>query len=176
MKTKLLVPMTAVLIVIAVFALALGQEPGKLKKIHECCGIPDLTEEQKAQIDALKMNLEKEMLPMKTKLEVKQAELQELLVADSPNKGAIDKKIDEIGSLRTQIQKKRIDNRLKIRALLTPEQRVKFDKKALMGHKCCGLRGMSHMGKKMMHVRKFKRGCKPMEHVKEKVEIKEIKE
>ncbi len=176
MKVRHLIPVATVLIVVAVFAQALGQEPGRLRRVHEWCGIPDLTEEQQAQIDELKTALEKEMLPMRTKLEVKQAELQELLVADNPNKGAIDRKIDEISSLRTQMQKKRIDNRLKTRVLLTPEQRVKFDQRFPGGYRDFWHCGFHCMGKRPMRVREMRMEKRMLRDVEEDVEIEEVKE
>lgn len=169
MKTKHPILTTAViLIAIVVSAQTFGQEPGKLKRAHECCGMMDLTEEQQAKIEELKTNLEKAILPMKTKLGVKQAELQELLVAENPNKAAIDKKIDEISGLRTQMQKKHINHRLEVRALLTPEQRVKFDHQCLRGHKNSGHCGM---GKGWIRAHEFKKGCRPLQRVEKKVEI-----
>jgi Spy/CpxP family protein refolding chaperone len=94
-------------------------------------GLPDLTEDQQKQIDKLKLDLEKAVLPLETQLGVKAAELKALVVADNPNAGAVNAKLDDIGALRTQIHKKRVANRLEVRKLLTPEQRVAFDRRAL---------------------------------------------
>ena len=55
-----------------------------------------LTEEQQEQIKKLRTELDKEIIPLRGEIDIKQAELKKLLVADNPNKGAVDKKVDEI--------------------------------------------------------------------------------
>jgi Spy/CpxP family protein refolding chaperone len=103
--------------------------------------MPGLTEDQQKKVQALDLETEKALLPMKAQIEVKAAELKGLALAENPDKGAIDKKIEEIGALRTQIMKKKIQNKLAVRALLTPDQRVEFDRKVLRGGRglmeCC---------------------------------------
>lgn len=92
----------------------------------KCMGLA-LTEEQQKKIDALKTSLHKALLPLRADLKVKKAELEKLLIAEKPSTTAIDKKIEEIGALRTQIQKALVHHRLQVREILTPEQRIKFD-------------------------------------------------
>jgi hypothetical protein len=105
------------------------------KKIvkHECCGMPEWSEDQQKKMEALGLELEKTVLPITAQLEVKAAEIRQLVLADKPDEKAIDKKIDEIGALKLQIAKKRMANRLAVRALLTPEQRAGFDRQMLRG-------------------------------------------
>jgi len=103
----------------------------------------DLTEEQLEKIKDIKTSLMKEVTPLCTKLKTLRAELDELLIAEKPDMGAVNKKIDTIGSLRTQIQKKRIAQHLKVRELLTEEQRVWFDAKGRFGRGLGG-RMMGH--------------------------------
>ncbi|MBN1893843.1 Spy/CpxP family protein refolding chaperone [bacterium] len=95
--------------------------------MHQCCS-ENLTEEQQHKIQELKTALEKQIMPIQADIEIKQAELQKMLIADKPDAGAVDRKIDEIGMLRLQVHKMKVQNQLKIRALLTPEQRLEFDK------------------------------------------------
>lgn len=109
-----------------------------------------LTEEQQKKIETLKSALDKELLDLKADLRVKKAELEKLLIAENPSKTAIEKKIDEIGALRTRIHKALVNHKLAIREILTPEQRIKFDQ---MTHPGC------KMGKEM---RILKRGVNPM--------------
>jgi Spy/CpxP family protein refolding chaperone len=102
-----------------------------------CCGgcslAGNLTEDQKKKIDEWKAVLEKEMIPLKSKVDVKTAELRDLLIADKPDAKAVDKKIEEIGAILLDMAKKKIQNRLKIREALTPEQRTGFDRQTLGG-------------------------------------------
>jgi Spy/CpxP family protein refolding chaperone len=138
--------------------------------VPTCAG---LTDEQQKKIDALDLETEKVLLPMKAQIEVKAAELKGLALAENPDKGAIDKKIEEIGVLRTQIMKKKILNKLAVRALLTPDQRVEFDRNVLRGGRGlmeCGeevpgpgmekfmmMKGMRHSGRGMMRHPGFER-------------------
>ena len=86
----------------------------------------ELTEDQKEQIEELRISCKKDLLPLKNKLKVMDAELQEMVMAENPDSRAINKKIEGIGSVRTEIQKIQTSNRLKIRGLLTEKQRVLF--------------------------------------------------
>jgi Spy/CpxP family protein refolding chaperone len=125
----------------AAASMAFGQGAGMKQAAKGCpgpgCpGMPGLSEDQQKKVEALDLEIEKVLLPLKAQMDVKAAELRVLAVAENPDKAAIDKKIEEIGALRTQIMKKKVMNGLAVRALLTPDQRVGFDQKAL--RECCG--------------------------------------
>jgi Spy/CpxP family protein refolding chaperone len=128
----------------AAASIAFGQGACPKNSPMGCPGMPGLSEEQQKKVDALNLETEKALLPLKAQMDVKAAELKVLAVADNPDKAAIDKKIEEIGALRTQVMKKKVLNGLAVRALLTPDQRVGFDRKALrecFGPMDCGERG-----------------------------------
>lgn len=93
---------------------------------ESCMGL-DLNQDQQKKVDALQNVLEKQMIALQADLRVKEAELQKLMVADNPSKSAVEKKVDEIGAVKVQIQKAHVNHRLAVRELLAPEQRVKFD-------------------------------------------------
>jgi Spy/CpxP family protein refolding chaperone len=134
--------------------------------------MPGLTEDQQKKVEAIELETEKGLLPVKAQLDVKAAELKGLALAENPDKGAIDKKIEEIGALRTQIMKKKIQSKLAVRAVLTPDERVEFDRKALWGgrglmefgeegpgpgmEKFMMMKGMRHEGGRMMRHPDFK--------------------
>ncbi|NOZ56360.1 MAG: Spy/CpxP family protein refolding chaperone [Calditrichaeota bacterium] len=103
----------------------------------------NLTDEQRKQIQELRLKLAKETLPLRNELGVKRLELKELMMADKPNLKAIEGKIDEIKKLEASLQKKRVENRLAVRSILTPEQQEKLAKLRRMGR-------MMHHGKKGM--------------------------
>ena len=169
---------TAASLVFAASA-ALAQEkcektakPCEKMVMHGSPWMPGLTEDQQKKVQALDLETEKVLLPIKAQIEVKAAELKGLALAENPDKGAIDKKIEEIGALRTQIMKKKILNKLAVRAILTPDQRVDFDRKVLQGGRGlmeCGeegpgpgmgkfmmMKGMRHEGRGMMRHSGFK--------------------
>ncbi len=58
--------------------------------------MPGLSEEQQKKAEALNLEIEKALVPLKAQMDVKAAELKVLAVADNPDKAAIDKKIEEI--------------------------------------------------------------------------------
>ena len=132
MKTtlRLSLAFTALFILAAAVGFGKDRERGMMHE-HGLFGIQNLTDAQKKQIQDIRQEMEKAMIPLKAQLELKHAELKTLLVSDKPDKAAIDKKIDEIGAIRIQMGKKWIGNRLEIRELLTPEQRPKFDEQTL---------------------------------------------
>lgn len=91
------------------------------------CRIPDLSDEQEAQITELHNAHYAEVKTLKADLAILRAEKRKLMIADSPNAKAIDAKIDEMSEIQTQIQKKRVAHHLAVRNLLTPEQKVYYD-------------------------------------------------
>ena len=83
--------------------------------------MPDLTEEQVVKIKELKT----------THMNEKHARLKTLQTAETVEMNKINKVIEEIGSIKTEMAKKRAALHQEIRELLSEEQRVHFDAKAL---------------------------------------------
>ena len=100
-----------------------GQGPGPHNQMEE---ILDLTDEQSGKIEKLHLDFQKETLPARNKIREKNAQLN-TLVTEGAAQSKIDQLIEEIGELRTDIQKSRMNTHLKVRGLLTDEQKVKFD-------------------------------------------------
>jgi Spy/CpxP family protein refolding chaperone len=86
----------------------------------------DLSEEQETQIEKLHLGLQKEILPVRNMIREKEAQLS-TMISDGTNQTKIDQLVEEVGSLRTQIQKLRMNTHLKVRELLTDDQKIKFD-------------------------------------------------
>jgi Spy/CpxP family protein refolding chaperone len=89
--------------------------------------IPGLSEEQQEQIKTLRTEHMKAMQPLHNQLGEKQARLRTLTTADKVNMAEVNKVIDDIGKLQTQLMKLREQHRQEIRKLLNDEQRVFFD-------------------------------------------------
>jgi len=85
--------------------------------------MPDLTPDQLEKMDALREANLKEMLPIRTDLEIKRIELEALWRADEPDAKKIVAKVKEIGDLQEKMEVARINHMFDIRNLLTPEQR-----------------------------------------------------
>jgi Spy/CpxP family protein refolding chaperone len=86
----------------------------------------ELTKDQRKQLEDLTVNFRKEMIPLRAQMQVMHIELQQLIRSDA-KRMEIDAKIDQIGKLRTDLQKKSVGLRLAMRGVLTPEQRDKWD-------------------------------------------------
>lgn len=95
-----------------------------------CQNIPDLTVKQKEQIKTIQMELMKKTQHIQNLINEKRARLRTLTTEDKPNQKAINKIIDEIAGEKAKLQKLRMKSRLDIRALLTDEQKVYFDRRA----------------------------------------------
>ncbi|UCG92436.1 MAG: periplasmic heavy metal sensor [candidate division WOR-3 bacterium] len=105
----------------------------------------DLTEEQREKIEDAEIEARKKIIPLKAEIEMKAIDLEKEMKADNPNRSKIMKLTEEISNLRLKIQQTRIDVRLKVHALFTPEQREQ-----LRGHKMFGHRPMHKFFKKRM--------------------------
>jgi hypothetical protein len=87
----------------------------------------NLTEEQLEEIDKLDVGLEKELLPLFSKLRSRYGVLDELETQRDPDPGKINTLWDAIFKLEEDIQNKEILHENKIRELLTEEQRAVLD-------------------------------------------------
>jgi Spy/CpxP family protein refolding chaperone len=93
----------------------------------------ELTKDQRKQLEDLRFNFRKGMIPMRAQLQVLNLELQKMIRSDASRKD-IDGQIDQIGRLRSDIQKQSVAHRMAMKAVLTPEQREKLnDRSCMMG-------------------------------------------
>jgi Spy/CpxP family protein refolding chaperone len=102
--------------------------------------IPNLSDEQKAKLEKLHSEHQKLMATAMADME-KQALEMKALMKDAVDMKKIEAKIDEMAKMKAGMQKKCLAHRLAVKALLTDEQKAKFD---AMG---CGMM----MGGGMMH-------------------------
>lgn len=89
--------------------------------------ILDLSAEQQEQIEEIRLNGQKGMLPLRNNLQEKNARLTTLTTSDEYNEKAVNELIAEISELRGAMMIMQNNNRQQIRELLTESQRVKFD-------------------------------------------------
>ena len=95
-------------------------------------GIPDLSDQQKEQIQDIRLNTRKEMMPLQNRMREKAARLKTLRTAKKADMNAINSVVDEMSSLRAEIMKARLASEQEIRSLLTDDQRVIFDSRRPM--------------------------------------------
>lgn len=86
-----------------------------------------LTDDQKTQMQAIRLENQKKSTPLKAQLGIKKAELKALQVAEKTDVKAVNAKIDEIAKVEAELMKLAVDGKMKTRALLNDEQKVKFD-------------------------------------------------
>lgn len=81
-----------------------------------------LTPEQKERIRGMVFEGRKEQIRLQSDLKIGNLQLRELMTQDRPDKFKIDKMIDDIGAIRTRMQKARVERMLSLRDILTKEQ------------------------------------------------------
>jgi hypothetical protein len=102
--------------------------------------IPNLSDEQKGKLEKLHAEHQKMMAAVKMDME-KQALEMKALMKDPVDMKKIEAKIDEMAMMKAAMQKKCLAHRFAVKALLTDEQKAKFDAMA----------GGMMMGGGMMH-------------------------
>lgn len=103
-----------------------GSMMGKMEHRIGVYNIPNLTSEQISKIQRLKLEFQKEKLPLRTQLQIERLELQ-MLIAENVEQKKLEAKIDEISKTHAKLLKKRVAHHRGIRKLLTDEQKVYFD-------------------------------------------------
>ena len=86
-----------------------------------------LSDEQRTQLMALKLEKKKNLIPLKLKIKQAKVALAMLVGSDNPNQGKINKKISEIVKLKEQKMLLKARHRIAVRKLLNAEQKVQFD-------------------------------------------------
>ena len=87
----------------------------------------DLTEDQQAQMEKLRVEHMKQMLPSRNKVQEKEAQKRTLETSEKVDMKAVNKLIDEISDIKTEMAKNRAKHHQDVRNILSEEQRVKFD-------------------------------------------------
>ncbi len=111
------------------------QRQGAMASADKRLKIPDLTEAQSEQIKKIHVKTQQQTLPIKNAMREKRARLTTLSTAEKANMNEINKVVEEIGDLQTQIMKHRQTARQEIRGLLNDEQRVFFDSHMQRSHR-----------------------------------------
>ena len=79
-----------------------------------------------AQIEVIEDEGRTESRALRLRLKVLNAELRELLGGEEPDEARVMSKADTIGEIETQARKLRLRTMIRVRALLTPDQRHKL--------------------------------------------------
>ena len=146
----LIVAITVVFLSIAQFADAQGNFPmmkqktlqnksGEFKEMMErrFKNFPDtkmqgfikslnLSEEQLAKINKIMLDFQKASLELNSKVQIKELEVRALMLESQTDIAKVRAKLEEIASLQVEVKVKALENYLKIKELLTPEQLAKL--------------------------------------------------
>jgi len=85
-----------------------------------------ITDEQAAKIRQQSLDFRKAEIRNRADLEIKQLDLHSLMAADTPDRAAIDRTLQEVGAAQMALEKSAVDFHLAMRSALTPEQREKL--------------------------------------------------
>ena len=85
-----------------------------------------ITDEQAAKIRQQTLDFRKAEIRNRADLETKRLDLHSLMAADTPDRAAIDRTLQEVGAAQMALEKSAIDFHLAMRSALTPEQREKL--------------------------------------------------
>jgi Spy/CpxP family protein refolding chaperone len=87
----------------------------------------NLTDAQKEVFKQSRLATQKQIQPIRNELGEAEAHQKTLMTAEKTDLAAINKNIEKIGGLKTEMAKIQAKNHLDMRAQLTEEQRLKFD-------------------------------------------------
>jgi Spy/CpxP family protein refolding chaperone len=102
----------------------------KEKEHHDrMADIPNLTEAQKEQIKAIQQEGRKKSEPQRKEMKELRTKLDALKTAENPDQKQINQLIDKSALMKAEMEKSKAESELKVRSILTPEQRKAVDAK-----------------------------------------------
>ncbi|HAS18178.1 MAG TPA: hypothetical protein DDX84_10235 [Nitrospiraceae bacterium] len=90
-----------------------------------------LSDAKNDAIEGLKISLKKDLAVAEETVQVKKTKLNSIITVDKSDRTAIGKLIDEMTELEKEILQKRYEHMIKVREILTPEQRDSYDMRIL---------------------------------------------
>lgn len=86
----------------------------------------NLTDKQKDEMQKLRSTFEKKNIAERAKIDALRVDLREAVMTENPDKGTIEKLVQNIADLEAQQKLARIEHLFEVRAILTPEQQKQF--------------------------------------------------
>ena len=118
----------------------------------------ELSAEQRTKLDGLNLERSKKMAQLRADLKVARLDLRAAMRQDNPDPAEVKTRVAAVNNARSLILESRVNHRLKVHSLLTPEQRNKLREMRMdRSKKGCrkswrkrgywkGLKGMGHPG------------------------------
>lgn len=101
----------------------------------------ELTDEQQAELEDLRMAHLKSTSTIKSELKIKNAELDAAISADQIDQKKVDNLVEAINSLQGNLFTENVNHRMEVRAMLDDKQRLVFDQMRHMFDRHRGKRG-----------------------------------
>jgi Spy/CpxP family protein refolding chaperone len=111
----------------------------------------NLSGEQKQKLAQIRRQAVKERIRLNADMQIARLELREMLEADQSNQTMLDRKIEQLSGLHSQLAKNRLQSTIASRSVLTKEQRM-------MARQKMGKRMAKMHGTQRMRVFRFRRG------------------
>lgn len=111
--------------------------------------VPGLSDAQKKTMQELRLQHRKELVPLRSDLELLEIDLKSALTAENVDLTRINGLVDKIARARAEIEKKQIALRFKLRDQLTPEQRKIWDQRSGWRGERLGRHGMEGRAPRM---------------------------
>lgn len=137
MKRTILV-LSAFVFILASFSFA--QQPpmgprGERGPMMQKMNFLQLTEKQQKQIDKMRLEFQKEVLPLRDKVQNLRNAFKLMIVDEKVSGSGLKKQLEKIGAVKQELALKRALHQREVRKLLTDDQKVKFDQHIISGHK-----------------------------------------
>lgn len=113
---------------------------GRFGSKYKFCWKRTLTDKQRSELRQIKLSYKRQKYLLKAQLRQARVQLALHATSNKPSQRAIDKKIGEITRIKGKMIKLKVNKLVRVRRILTPEQRLSFDmkvlKKAYKGKRC----------------------------------------
>jgi Spy/CpxP family protein refolding chaperone len=136
---KTVIPFLAVLLMLTINVYS---QPMEQKPLAKLIGKLNLTDEQKKDVEKIHFDAEKQSIALRAKLATMRLELRQILMAEAPDKSAIEKKMNDIADQGVQLRMVKVNSWFAVNKLLNADQQKEW-KKVLV-------KGPDMMRKKMM--------------------------
>ena len=117
-----------------------GMRPGGIVYLN-------FSQEQISKINQLRLDFQKASLELKKEKDLKRLEIKELITGGSVDIEKIKTKWEEIAQIQTELRVKSLENQLKIKEILTPEQLEKFNLNCLNKQYGMGMRNFDNFSR-----------------------------
>ena len=101
-----------------------GQQEKKVVRMRgNMMGKLNLTDQQKESMQKLRIEMQKKNTPLMSQIRLARLEIQQLMMAENPDRAKVESQMKEISSLELKVKLNGLDHMFAVRNLLTPEQR-----------------------------------------------------